>query len=390
VHIGVPAGIGLIRADETENHINYLRLQKQDENDELQLSMVKAISSFKNAGKPVLVVGLSAVKSQLGNLIIRLAEKFKLPVVLTPMAKGIFPEHHKLYAGVLFHALANLVVQTCKEADLVIGVGYDPVELNYEDWMPQVPLLHIGEQAADIDKEEYEEVIDLVGDIKSILENFIQLPVDEKKWNTELLLARKTEMFEKFVPSSNSFGPLAVVHYLRKSLPQNGILTVDVGAHLHLVGQMWETPAPEKLLMTNGWSSMGFAVPAALAAKLCFPGLPVAAILGDGGFKMSVGELDTAKRYNLKIVFVVICDQSLSLIRIKQGKKNFNTNYGTELKQVSVESTNFYFGVPVIKATDSSSYKSALQKAFSADGPVVIEAHVDGSEYDNLVLQPMR
>ena len=83
------------------------------------------------------------------------------------------------------------------------------------------------------------------------------------------------------------------------------VLTVDVGAHLHLIGQQWRTPEPQKLLMTNGWSSMGFAIPAALAAKICHPELLVAAIMGDGGFLMGVGELATAKRLNLKIVFVV-------------------------------------------------------------------------------------
>lgn len=389
VHIGVPAGIGLIRAEEPENQINYLRLQKQVAED-LEDLLSDAISKFKNASKPILAVGLSAVKSQVRNSIIGLAEKFELPVVLTPMAKGMFPEQNRLYAGVLFHALSNEVAKTYKEADLVIGIGYDPIELNYEDWMPQVPLLHISDQPADIDKDEYPDVIDLIGDIESILETFTILPDDKKRWNTELVLARKNEMFQKFVPVKNSFGPLSVVNDLRKVLPKNGILTVDVGAHLHLIGQMWETPSPEKLLITNGWSSMGFAIPAALAAKLSNPGLPVVAIMGDGGFLMTVGELDTARRLKLKIVFIVIYDNSLSLIRIKQGKKNFNTSYGTDLNQLPKEPTNHYFGVPVIRATNSSSYKSALKKAFANEGPVVIEAHVDGSEYDNLVLKPMK
>ena len=196
------------------------------------------------------------------------------------------------------------------------------------------------------------------------------------------------QLFQKLAPRPETFGPLAVVAELRKVLPDEGILTVDVGAHLHLIGQMWQTPEPQKLLMTNGWSSMGFAIPAALAAKLCHPELPVVAIFGDGGFLMMVGELATAKRLNLNIVFVVINDNRLSLIRIKQGNKRFDNHYGTDLNLLPEEPTNHYFGVPVIRATNLLEYQNGLEIAFSYEGPIVIEAVADGSEYDELVLKP--
>ena len=140
--------------------------------------------------------------------------------------------------------------------------------------------------------------------------------------------------------------------------------------------------------MTNGWSSMGFAIPAALAAKLCHPDLPVAAIMGDGGFLMTAGELAVAKRLNLNIVFVVIQDNSLSLISIKQKNKNYDFDYGTNLHSQIMEPTNHYFGVPVIRATNLMEYQNALEEGFSLNGPVVIEAIVDGSEYKDLVLKP--
>ena len=388
VHIGVPAGIGLMKAEVLISQVNYLRLEKQFSQEVLYDSLTKAKSKFQNAKKPLLVVGLSAVRSQVGNLIILLAEKFNLPVVLTPMAKGLVPENHRLYTGVLFHALSNHVAKTYNEADLIIGIGYDPIEFNYEDWMPRVPLIHLSKQIADIDREEYADVIDVVGELKKILGKLINFSTKEKNWDNELLIARKNKMFQKFVPADGNFGPLAVVEELRRALPDDGILTVDVGAHLHLIGQMWRTPAPEKLLITNGWSSMGFAIPAALAAKLCNPELPVAAIMGDGGFLMAVGELATAKRLKLKIVFIVIYDNSLSLIRIKQDKKDYNKNYGTDLNELQEIPTNHYFGVPVFRTTNSTEYQKALKEAFLINGPSVIEAIVDGSEYDDLVLKP--
>ncbi|MFW5755378.1 MAG: thiamine pyrophosphate-dependent enzyme, partial [Tangfeifania sp.] len=292
-----------------------------------------------------------------------------------------------LYAGVLFHALSEQVAKTYREADLVIGIGYDPVEFNYEAWMPDAPLIHFDNRAADVDTIQIGEVVNLTGDLKAMLSEFPGFSEGKKSWNVETLKSRKAEIFQKLEPPKNSFGPRAVIAGLRKALPEEGILTLDVGAHLHLAGQQWKTPSPEKLLMTNGWSSMGFGVPAAIAAKICHPDLPVACLTGDGGFRMMAGEMATAKQLNLPIVFVVIKDNSLSLIRIKQEKKAFDSNYGTNLPEEMPRSENNYFGVPVIKVSNFSDYQNALEKAFSLKEPVIIEAFANGREYDELVLQ---
>jgi acetolactate synthase-1/2/3 large subunit len=390
VHIGIPAGIGHYLVNETGSTVDFLRLEKKKWSSLVSEKTEKINEFWSKSEKPLLVVGLSAIRANVKDLIIKVAEKFQIPVVLTPMAKGMFPEEHPLYTGVLFHALSNLVAETYREADLVIGIGYDPVEFNYEEWMPEVPLIHCDTKEADIDEIQFPLVLNCIGELKTSLEEFLQIKSSTKKWEVKVLQKRKERLFQKLIPKPNSFGPLAVVHILREVLPEKGILTVDVGAHLHLIGQQWRTPNPHKLLMTNGWSSMGFAIPAALAAKLCNPEIPVAALMGDGGFYMMVGELATAKRLNLKIVFIVIYDNSLSLIRIKQDNKRYDSLYGTQLNSLTEKPTNHYFGVPVIRATDSESYQKALAKAFAAEGPMLIEAVVDGSDYDELVLKPGR
>jgi acetolactate synthase-1/2/3 large subunit len=391
VHIGVPAGIGLFRSEEAEKKLNYLRLEKklkqQSKNEE---GLQKARQLFVEAKRPLLVSGLSAVRAGAQQTILQMAEKFELPVVLTPMAKGMFPENHPLYTGVLFHALSDIVSQTYSEADLIVGVGYDPVEFNYEEWMPRVPLIHLDNQPADVDRDEVGEIVSLEGDPDMLLKELLLVSKQKKSWDRNILVKRKEELFHQLQPKSGSLDPRAVVAGLREALPEEGILTVDVGAHLHLVGQQWYTPSPEKLLMTNGWSSMGFALPAALAAKICNPKIQVACLSGDGGFLMNAGELATAKRLKLNIVFVIINDNSLSLIRIKQERKNFNSNYGTPLELTDITSSTQIFGVPVIRVTTRTSYEEALKKAFAAESPVVIEAIIDGSEYDNLVLKPNR
>ncbi len=388
VHIGIPAGIGNEESLKTNAEVDYLRLEKKLWSPLVPDQIKKVEKLWQKSEKPIITVGLSAVRAGVKGQIIEIAEKYQVPVVLTPMAKGMFPEDHSLYAGVLFHALSDKVAKIYSQADLVIGIGYDPVEFNYEDWIPGVPLIHIDLKEADVDAGLIPEVFNVLGNIENSLSELLKIDKKTGSWDLYFLQNNRKGILQQLTPMRGTFGPLAVVHELRKILPEEGILTVDVGAHLHLIGQQWITPAPDKLLMTNGWSSMGFALPAAIAAKMCQPDLPVVALMGDGGFLMTVGELVTAKRLNLNIVFVVIYDNSLTLIRIKQGKKDYDTDYGTDLTLLSENPTNHYFGVPVIRATDCDSYQNALLKAFDTEGPVVIEAHVDGSEYDELVLKP--
>lgn len=386
IHIGIPAGIASDPSS-SESTLEYLHLEKKRWSPLVGSQLEKLVPLLRTSKHPIMVLGLSAVRYNLRDLIQNVAGKFQIPVVLTPMAKGLFPEEHPLYVGVLFHALSNKVAETYSEADLVIGVGYDPVEFSYEDWIPHVPLIHIDSKEADVDNNAVREVHNILGNLESVLEAFLKLDIPATQWNLETLIKRKQTMFSILENVSKQFGPLAVYHELRRVLPPEGILTVDVGAHLHLAGQIWKTPAPQKLLITNGWSAMGFALPAAMAAKMCQSELPVVALMGDGGFYMTAGELATVKRLNLNIVVVVIYDNSLSLINIKQEKKNLDSHYATDLNIIPAEPTNHYFGVPVKRVTSQTEYRKALKEAFRFDGPTVIEAVVDPIEYQKLVLK---
>jgi len=359
---------------------------------------------FQAARKPVLAAGLGAGHANVRVRIVALAERFSLPIVLTPMAKGMVPESHPCYAGVLFHALSDQVGATHEQADLVVAIGYDPVELNFEAWLPKAPLVNIDTVAADIDTSEYELAVDVVGDIAAALDHLSGLATGEKDWDLEALGERRRRMFEQLSPQSEEFGPCAALDVLRDVLPDDGIMTGDVGAHLHLIGQKWPTPRPGTQLMTNGWSSMGYGIPAAIAAKLCHAELPVCAVVGDGGFLMTAGELAVAVRENLPIVFVLLADSELALIRIKQERKG-NPVYGTPVGGAPVEGSPSapsqgaetsptahatVFGVPMIRASNAAEFESALRAGFAADGPTIVEAIIDSREYDDLILRSDR
>ncbi len=304
------------------------------------------------ARKPVIAIGLGAVRNGGAAQALKLAEKHQAPVVITPMAKGVIPEDHPLYAGVLFHALSDVVGQTHQEADLVVAIGYDPVEFNYEGWMPKAPLVSIDIEPADIDQSAYVLACDVVGDIAGSLDVLLAGPAVPKQWGSRR--ARRATRGHVRASGPNArlkLRPKGALAVLREVLPDDGIMTCDVGAHTHLIGQQWPTPAPGLQIMTNGWSTMGFGLPAAIAAKLSCPDRPVCAVVGDGGFLMTVGELATAVRYKVKIVVVVFTDNDLALIRIKQEKKG-NPIYGTPVRAKGAIGGPDLFGVPVHTAAD--------------------------------------
>lgn len=345
------------------------------------------VAAFTAAEKPVLAIGLGAVHAQVQDRIVALAERFGLPVLLTPMAKGMIAEDHPNYAGVLFHALSDMVGQTHAEADLVVAIGYDPIEFNYESWMKDgLALASIDVAPADIDRDKHPVAADVVGSIAPALDALLAPPAVGKRWDLAALAARKDAMFAKLAGRDGAFGPCAALDVLRDVLPDDGIMTCDVGAHTHLIGQHWRTPKPGTQIMTNGWSAMGFGLPAAIAAKLCRPEVPVCCVLGDGGFLMTAGELATAVREKLPLVIVIFTDNDLALIRIKQEKKS-NPIYGTPVRAEGTIGGPSLFGVPVTVARDPAEFRAALVAGFAADGPVIVEALLDSREYDDLVLR---
>ncbi len=385
VHIGLPEDLGSREAvSSSPAAIAPIVAAPIAPADETELALMEKV--FSGAKKPVLALGLSAVRAGIGAQVAALAERHHVPVILTPMAKGLLSEQHPWYTGVLFHALSDIVAETHRQADLVVAVGYDPVEFNFEDWMPQVPLLNLEDREADIDRSIYRNVYDIIGDIGTSVARLAALPPLASGWDAAALAERRTRMFEKLAAPAGSFGPRAAMGILRELLPQDGIMACDVGAHTHLIGQMWPTPATGLQLMTNGCSSMGFSIPAALAAKLSRPDKEVACVVGDGSFLMMAGELVVALRHNLKIVFVVLADGNLELIRLKQQRKHF-PKFSTVLGEASPESPSSIFGVPILRADTAEEYRAALEKAFAADGPTIVEAHIDPSEYDELIMK---
>jgi len=383
VHVGLPAGLSSLAAPEASSAAVAVAAEAPPADAAV---LDEAARRLSQARRPAMAIGLGAVRGGVTGKAVALAEARGMPVVLTPMAKGALPEDHPLYAGVLFHALSDVVSETHQQADLVLAVGYDPVELNYESWIGAgASLVSLDTERADIDGTACADVLDVIGDIGASLDALLAKPPSKAHWDLEALAARRESMFARLAPSNHGFGPKAALAALREVLPDDGVMTCDVGAHTHLIGQLWRTPSPGLQIMTNGWSTMGFGIPAAIAAKLVFPSKPVCAVVGDGGFLMTVGEIATAVRYGVRIVIVVLTDNDLALIRIKQQKKGLPI-YGTPVRAEGAIGGPNLFGAPVLTAADPQTFREHLARAFQADGPMIVEALVDSREYDEVVL----
>jgi acetolactate synthase I/II/III large subunit len=378
VHIGLPDGIYDIEISNTSTQ------EVISKNIYYHNNIQKVISLLENSRRPLLAIGLTAARLGLKEKILSLLVSFKIPVILTPMAKGLVPEYHPCYTGVLFHSLSDYLEDIYEKSDLVIGIGYDPVEINYETWMPDVPLLHFDLRETDMPSDlDVTQFIGQPEDWFSILKN---LNAGALLFDEAVIKGIRDEMYSVFNGFTNHFGPAAALRVLQNELPEDTVLTSDVGSHLHLIGQFWNTFEKGKLIMTNGWSSMGFGIPAAMAAQIINPEATVVCVTGDGGFLMMAGEMVTMKRYNLPVIVVVFSDGELNLIKVKQSWKEIPA-YGTMLYQSDLFDADIFLGIKVLRANSADAMRKAIIDALSLNEPVIINATIDPEDYKWLIVR---
>ena len=221
----------------------------------------------------------------------------------------------------------------------------------------------------------------MAGDLDAALSALNALPVADNGWQGQEIIAHREAYSKALRPDGSNFQPHQVIDAVRRALPDDGVLAFDVGAHTHQIAGQWIAHSSETFLITNGWSSMGFGLPAAIAAKLARPELAVVCVLGDGCFQMSCGEMATAARCGIALPVVVLDDRWLGLIRVKQERLQYKS-YGTELlPQEYGAPPAHYFGVPAVAANDPALLEAAVRDALTKDHPTVIEAIINPGHY---------
>lgn len=349
-------------------------------------SIDQAAALIYKAKRPVILVGHSAVRNHAGEALTSFADELKIPVVNTMMAKGIIPYKNKYSMWTIGIPQKDYQNKILDMADLVIAVGYDIVEFAPGKWNEngKHKIIHIDQRPAHINML-YQPQVQVIGDISYSLQQ-IQYRSDPKEEPTEILNLKKEMVleYESFAnDTSFPMKPQKILYDVRKFMGEDDIVISDVGAHKMWIAREYNCYKPNTCIISNGFATMGIAVPGAVAAKLINMDKKVLAISGDGGFMMNSQEYETALREGAPIVTLIFSDASYGLIKWKQidhfGKNCFVDFTNPDF--VKYAESMHAKGYRVEKAEDLI---PILEDAFKQTVPCIIDCPVDYSENTKL------
>jgi acetolactate synthase-1/2/3 large subunit len=300
------------------------------------------------------------------------------------MGKGGISAESHCCIGTLGLADDRQITDVFSKADLIIAVGYDLVEYAPKNWNPQVDkkIIHIDFTTSEVDLH-YVPEIEIISDIRETLELLEGVLSANKKSECAIAMRREfTEGFEREgAVDSWPPRPPRIIYGIRKVLRANDILITDVGSCKFWAAKFYPVYRNNTFLISNGFASMGIALPSAIVAKLIYPERNVVALCGDGGFMMNLQDLETACRLKLNIVFVIFNDNGYNLIKWKADRK-FGTSYGVSFSNPDFVMLAESFGAVGVKLKSSEEFESVLRDAFTKTLPVIIDVPIDYSDND--------
>ncbi|UWR17168.1 thiamine pyrophosphate-binding protein [Sulfitobacter sp. M368] len=383
VHIDVPIGV----ADTDIPALAPARRRPASPSIPAEKDLETARSWLADARKPLMIVGVDAMNQHAAQAVREFAEDHNIPVITTYKAKGMLPEDHPLaLGGAGLSPLADThLVPFTQSADLVICVGYDPIEMRpgWRDvWTPDSQRV-IDITAAPNHHYMHQSTLNFVTDCAPTLAALSDGLDPRATWVDGEIHQLKTALSAAF-PNDEDWGPAAVIDTCRAVLPKGTIASADSGAHRILLSQMWECHAPRDLMQSSALCTMGCAVPMAIGAKLADPERNVVSFSGDAGFLMVAGELATAAELSLAPILVVFVDASLALIEKKQRERRLS-NSGVDFPRHNFAAMGVAFGGRGATVRSRKALETALEQAMQADTFTVIAAVIDRGAYDGRI-----
>jgi acetolactate synthase I/II/III large subunit len=336
-----------------------------------------AAARLRESRRPLLLVGMDANEDAVVEPLRRFAEAWCIPAMAAPKAKGVFREDHDLFLGTLEGLGTAYLYDYIDTCDLVIMAGLDPVELD-RDWTAKARIVHIGPLPND--DRYYASDVEVVGRVDDVLERLRLASTPEPKLKLEDLRAFRDAFTARVRPEREALTAQQVLAELRTALPEDALVTTDVGYNKAVTSQCWPAYRPRTFFLSNGLSSMGYGLPAAIGLKLRYRDRAVACVIGDGGLGMVMGELETAARMRLGILVVVLADEALSQIRAGQERRGYAVT-GTTFGATDHVALARAFGIEGREARTLDEVRDALRAAGSLQGPRLVAAHVDPSAY---------
>lgn len=341
------------------------------------------------ARRPVVVVGCGELSNTAANGARRLQGAADAVGLTTYRAAGMLDEDHPLWAGCFgLSPVVDAAQQALlAEADLMIAVGLDMVELR-PNWLPgwpeDLPIISVDAHGQP----------DLLGDVRARLNGPVRETLDALReaafgpaedaeaggsgWEDAALAAHRQRWRRPFLDGPD--GPAAAIHAVQKGSPDGTRICLDVGAHRITAAHVLRARFPNQILQSNGFSSMGVGLPAAIACRIVEPDRPVVALTGDAGLWMTLGELGIVQERGLDLVVVYLADAALSLIQLKQERLDL-AETGVTFQNPDVEKLAAAFGGVGVSVRGKRAVEAAVRAAHARGGLTLIEAAIDPAPY---------
>lgn len=344
------------------------------------LQIKKLADALAEAKKPVILAGAGVVFAQASSELKELAEKYNIHVANTLLGLGSFPGTHDLslgMAGMHGSYAANMAIYEC---DLLINVGArfdDRLTGNLKHFAPRATVAHIDIDPAEIGKNVATE-IPVVADAKEALQALLQQTIkigEHDSWNKQLGENKRTYPFW-YERSKELMSPQWFIEQVYKVSEGKAIVTTDVGQHQMWAAQYYKFDQPNRWVTSGGLGTMGFGFPAAVGAQLGKPKDLVVAIVGDGGFQMTLHELSVIREQNLPVKVIIVNNEALGMVR--QWQESF---YDKRYSESILANPDFVklaesYGVRGLRVTQESEVEDMLKDIFSYEGPVVVDCRV--------------
>ncbi|MFZ0717145.1 acetolactate synthase AlsS [Mycobacterium sp.] len=355
--------------------------------------IAQAVNLIRAAKCPALFVGIRAGEPAPCAALRELIAVADLPVVETFQAAGVvsreLEDRFVGRVGLFRNQPGDIVIG---HADVLVTVGFDPVEYDPGLWNPDRSrtLIHIDEMPADIDNH-YQPTLELRGDIAATLteltpqltglrlDDGVSVHIAEQR----AVLLNIDEEARQRPQTGGGVNPAAVVLKIRDLIDDTATVACDVGSHYIYMARHFRVYQPRRLLFSDGQQTLGVALPWAMAAALVRPGTPVVSVSGDGGFLFSAQELETATRLGLSFTHVIMRDNTYDMVAF-QEKLKYGRTSGVQLGDYDIVHYAAAFGAKGVRVASLTEFEDAFTRSLADPGVTIIDVPVDYSRNTEL------